>query len=447
MNSKTSPSRTAQAAAEPETQRRCRLALCDARARRIVVAQAVAATAVLAPLAFATNNTWQAAALLAVLVGSLLRWVTGRQLEKQLGDPAAGARAWPMTLAAHAVTSAAFALGCVACVMWPGAQPGADHATAIVVLATAVMAGSGLWALAPHRHASWAFIAPLVLVPAAVAFEAGGGVALGLAGALAATLAAAIALATVAERVCATHIATDLHARRSASRLDKLAREHEASTRNIEAREAERRLVFEHANVGLALVVDRRIECINPHLAQRLGQNAQTFEGQDVLQLLERESRDVVDAVARSRDPHRNSAKARLNLATKSQQGPVVTVITPIADAGAVLWVFKDAEEAPAASTASARVISARTARVDTAVATGNAAANGGFAPTQLVNRGGFAPTELVDRGAFAPTELANRGGFAPTELVDRARSGRAAHAGDEAPTPHGFLPKLPRIE
>ena len=432
MNSK--PNSVRAAATEPETQRRCRLALCDARARRIVVAQAVAAAAVLAPLALATPNTWQAAALLAMLVGSLLRWVLGRQLEKQLADPAAGARAWPMALAAHAVTSAAFALGCAAGVIGPGVQPGVDHATAIVVLATAVMAGSGLWALAAHRHAAWSFIAPLALVPAAVAF-APGGFALGLAGALAATLAAAIALATVAERVCAVHIATELRARSSAGRLERLAREHEASTRNVEAREAERRMVFENANVGLALVVDRQIECINPHLAQRLGQSAQTFEGQDVLQLLERESRDVVDAVARSRDPGRNSAQARLNVGPRAQ-GPKVTVITPIADAGAVLWVFKDTEDAGAAPRGSARVLSSGAAHVGNTGTPRNAAANGGFAPTELVNRGGFAPTELVDRG-----------GFAPTQLVDRAKAGRAAQPGEEAPMPHGFLPKLPHLE
>ncbi len=430
MNAKTNDARTALPTTEPDTQRRCKLALCGAPARRIVVAQAVAAALVLAPLALLTRNTWQAAALLAMLVGSLLRWITSRQLGKQLRDPASGARAWPMTLAAHAVTSTAFALACVAGLMRPELQPGVNHTTAIMVLATAVMAGSGLWALAPNRHASWSFVAPLALVPAAVAFVPGA-FALGAAGALAATVAAAIALATVAERIHAAHIEAELRARWSAGRLDRLAREHEASNRVVDALEAQRHMMFESANVGLALVVDRRIKRINAHLAQRLGQKAETLEGQDVLQLLERESRDVVDAVARARDPQRNSAQARLNLGVRGQ-GPRVVVTTPIADAGALLWVFKDSEDTGAGAKGSARSMSASTSRVGNTATADDAVANGGFAPTQMIDRAGFAPTQMVDRAGFAPTELVTG--------VD------ASHADEEAPA-RRRIPLLPAIE
>ncbi len=326
------PADTAQSL-DADIQRRCLTALCDADARRIVIGLAVLSVAVFTPLALSARSGWQIAALLALVMASVLRWVASWQLEKQL-RAADVPTVWPIWLIAQGITGLCWALAAAVSML----EPAVDHSGAIVMTATAAVCAVGLWSLAAHRHASRAFIAPMALLPLVVAFQPGA-FALGLALVLAAAVAALIVVAEHAEQAFVAHCAQELKLRSTSAKLQKLLREHVAALDGVAARDEDRNLLFEHAAVGLAAVTDRKIERINLHLARQLNQPPEALVGKDVLHLVAREHRDAVDALAKLKDPARGSMEISLNLGAQTEGG-TVDIVTPLADAGSRLWVF-----------------------------------------------------------------------------------------------------------
>ncbi len=321
------------ASLDADIQRRCLSALCDADARRIVIGLAVFSVAVFTPLALNTRSGWQIAALLALVMASVLRWVTSWQLEKQL-SAADVPTVWPIWLVANGITGLCWALAATVTML----APALDHGGAIVMTATAAVCAAGLWSLAAHRHASRAFLAPMALLPLVAAFQPGA-FALGLALVLAAAVAAFIVAAEHAEQSFVARCAQELKLRNTSAKLQKLLREHVAALDGVAARDEDRNLLFEHAAVGLAAVADRKIQRINLHLARQLNQPPEALVGKDVLHLVAREHRDAVDALAKVKDPARGSLEISLNLGTATEGG-TVEIVTPPADAGSRLWVF-----------------------------------------------------------------------------------------------------------
>jgi GGDEF domain-containing protein len=340
------PSRRAQASQPPrdtdgllaDVQRHALLALCDAKARHGVVACAVLGITVFTPLALISRSGWQLAALLALVLGSVIRWVTCWYLEQQIKQ-AATPTLWPLIIGATALTSLSWALAASVTLL----QPMADHGGAIAMAATMLVSVASLWTLAPHRFVSRAFIAPMAVLPIA-ALMTPGTMGLGLAGFIVVGLAAAVMLTPWAEQTFAQRTALELRYRTMGLAWQKLKQEHAAVTAHASAIEDDRGLLFEHAGVGLAAVSDRKIERINAHLARQLKQTPQAFVGKDVLHLLARESQDAVDAVAKSTDIERTPIKAQLNLGAQVDGGKV-EVVTPAPGKGSRLWVFKDVVE------------------------------------------------------------------------------------------------------
>jgi GGDEF domain-containing protein len=322
-----------------DVQRHALLALCDAKARHGVVACAVLGITVFTPLALISRSGWQLAALLALVLGSVIRWVTCWYLEQQIKQ-AATPTLWPLIIGATALTSLSWALAASVTLL----QPMADHGGAIAMAATMLVVVISLWALAPHRFVSRAFIAPMAVLPIA-ALMTPGAMGLGLAGLIVVGIAAAVMLTPWAEQAFAQRTALELRYRTMGLAWQKLKQEHAVVTAHASAIEDDRGLLFEHAGVGLAAVVDRKIERINTHLARQLKQTPQAFIGKDVLHLVARESQDVVDAVAKSTDVERTPVKAQLNLGAQAAGGKV-EVVTPTPGEGSRLWVFKDVVDA-----------------------------------------------------------------------------------------------------
>ncbi len=332
------PSQPARNAAtlDADIQRHSLSALCDATARKSIVALAIVGLAVFTPLAMQTRNGWQFAALLVFVLGSVFRWVTSWNLDQQL-QQANAPTLWPLVLVSNGLTGLGWALAAATTMI----QAPTDHGGAIVMAATIAVIAASLWLFAPHRDACRAFVAPMALLPVAVLF-APGALGLGLAALAAVAVAGAAALAVQAERAFVERTVTNLRHRTQLTGSHKLQREYAGSLAKVAASEEDRGLLFEHARVGLAAVVDRRIERVNAHLAHQLKQTPEALVGKDVLHLIARESQDAVDALAKSGDPARGMIQVRLNLGSQIEGGKV-EVITPTPGPGSRLWVFKDA--------------------------------------------------------------------------------------------------------
>jgi GGDEF domain-containing protein len=322
-----------------DVQQHALLALCDAKARHVIVGCAALGITVFTPLALISRSGWQLAALLALVLCSVIRWVTSWYLEQQVKQ-ATTPTLWPLWVGATALTSLSWSLTASVTLL----QPLADHGGAIAMAATLVMTVTSLWALAPHRLASRAFIAPMAVLPIA-ALMSPGTMGLGLAGFVLLGIGAAAMLAPWAEQTFAQRTALELRYRVVGVAWQKLKQEHATVVAHAHAIEDDRGLLFEHAGVGLAAVVDRKIERINAHLARQLKQTPQAFIGKDVLHLLARESQDVVDALAKATDVERMPVRAHLNVGAQADGG-MVEVITPMPGKGSRLWVFKPVVEA-----------------------------------------------------------------------------------------------------
>ncbi len=334
-------------ALEADVQRRCLAALCDVNARRAILGLAALGLVIFAPLAMSTRSGLQIAALLVLVLGSGFHWVTSWHLDQQLLQPGTPSL-FPMALVCSGLTGLGWALCAAASLL----QSPITHAGAIAMAATFGVMAASLWLLASHRHACRAFVAPMAILPVAALF-AQGTHQWGLAALTAAALAAVVMLAAHAERAFVQRTVNALRLRTLSTTLHKSQRDNATASVGVSARDADQALLFDHAAVGLAAVVDRKIESINEHLAHMLKQAPEDLVGKDALHLIEREFRDAVAASAQSRNPARDAVQARLNLGPQTE-GRRVEVITAAAGSGSRLWVFKDLDAMQSSATTKA---------------------------------------------------------------------------------------------
>jgi PAS domain S-box-containing protein len=295
--------------------------------------------AVFGPLAMSTRNGWLLVALVGLLVACTFRWVIGWYLQQER------MQARPeFILAAHALVGLAWTSATIASLWVP-----LGHSSSIVLLASALMCATAPWLLQGHRDACMALLAPLALVPTVVIFLPGPW-SLPLALACGLGLAAAAGSIDRRQTVRLQATASEMHARSLQAASVRHRQTATAALQQLDARERDFDLLFQHADVGIARVDGFAVRSANPMLARLLGRAPESIVGHDILGLLHHEHRDAVLAVLKGSEGeddgapalHRGLVELR---ATDGTRHSVELVVRRAARGGTCTWLFNPVDE------------------------------------------------------------------------------------------------------